>query len=562
MLERNRLLTGCSGTVWILAASLFMALSLQASAEDFVYYEPHTGYSELVDSKDPGRFAKSEGPPHAVITGDTKGGTITLNATFADVSAGNGIGFDHSSLGAIRQATATTMLAYIIDVLNETTGASLDIEFRISQTDGAGALASAGTLFAVASQYSNGLASDHIEAGSDPAPEFSDIFVTIDFGYTWNSGTGTPSGSEFDLFTVLLHEVTHGLGFTSLSESDGISGISAGNPGSFSKLDDGLTRITGSLDLWNASFTFVGIASDLISDDVGFSGTNSVAANGSVIPKIYSPSPFDDGSSLSHWDTTTFPNEIMKHSIASGVQQLIYGPLDIAVLKDFGYTSAAAVATLDPLMVYVDFDFTGTEVGTSSFPVNTFAEGLALVATDGTIFLDGSASDRESEWADTISTAMTLDLDPTGSAVRIGVSGAGSKRQGTREANAAGKFSLSESLSAPTSASGGGDADSRGGLSFAEAQLLISGLTLAEFRSLDFDGDNALSEAELVVADAAPSGEGEGEIESKGDTRGGCFSKGNSSKVLRGIKDFFGDLFLLGLLSIILIAWRGYGVRP
>ena len=32
--------------------------------------------------------------------------------------------------------------------------------------------------------------------------------------------------------------------------------------------------------------------------------------------------------------------------------------------------------------------------------------------------------------------------------------------------------------------------------------------------------------------------------------------------VADGLKDLFGDLFLLGLLTIVLVAWRGFGVRP
>ena len=91
-----------------------------------------------------------------------------------------------------------------------------------------------------------------------------------------------------------------------------------------------------------------------------------------------------------------------------------------------------------------------------------------------------------------------------------------------------------------------GDFDDNGTLSFAEARVVIAGLTQAEFDLLDFNGDGELSEDELRVAGAE-------------SPCSGCFCSGKSTKVL---KDFFGDLFLLGLLSIALVAWRGFGVRP
>ena len=224
------------------------------------------------------------------------------------------------------------------------------------------------------------------------------------------------------------------------------------------------------------------------------------------------------------------------------------------------------VDPLDLSMVYVSFDATGSEVGTESSPVNTFSEGLALVEADGTIFLDGSAIDLESIWTGTISTALTLDLDPTGSAVRLGVSGAGSKTGGWGSVDTLGRYASSTSLfgvtSAPDADGGGGN----GGLSFAEAQVLFSSLSLAAFSTMDLDGDSALSEAELVFAgvegDTDADEGGQGAVEDKGDTGGGCFAYGKLSKILTDFRGFLGDLFLLGLLSLVLVAWRGFGVKP
>lgn len=74
--------------------------------------------------------------------------------------------------------------------------------------------------------------------------------------------------------------------------------------------------------------------------------------------------------------------------------------------------------------VYVDLSWLGDESGTQALPFNTFAEGLAGVALEGTIKVKGNAADTESEWTGTIAAAMTLEADP-GGIVRIGVPGGG-----------------------------------------------------------------------------------------------------------------------------------------
>ncbi len=315
-----------------------------------VYHEPHTGRTVFVNQKNAHEFAKLPGPPHIVVGSQAKAGNTTFNLTFADVTAGNGQGFDDAAFGAARRSTAAAVATYINTVLNETTSSTIDVDFQTSEADGGGALAFAGTFWATSpNRYGNGFAFSHITTGTDPSGSNSDIQVTVDFGHNWNSELDAPSGGEWDLFSVLLHEFTHGLGFVALVESNGNSSVSNGNPGVFSHLTDGFTRITGSVDLWNSSFTFVGTASDMISNDIAFSGTNATAANSGVMPKIYAPSSWEEGSSMSHWDTQTFPDLVMKHAVNSGTQARSYGAIEIATLKDIGYSiSDLQSATAEP----------------------------------------------------------------------------------------------------------------------------------------------------------------------------------------------------------------------
>jgi len=94
------------------------------------------------------------------------------------------------------------------------------------------------------------------------------------------------------------------------------------------------------------------------------------------------------------------------------------------------------------------------------------------------------------------------------------------------------------------------DTDVDGAIDFLEAQGLFAALTQAEFDALDGDGDGEVSQAELIAAGAVLP------------AKGGCFGGGKVGKVVSDIKNFFGELFVLGLLSIVFVVWGRFGVRP
>lgn len=336
-----------------LAGGLGIVAGFAARGEEIVFYAPHAGPPVTLDPANPGQFGKIPGPPHAIATGGAaKSGNLTFNLTFADVTGNTNVGFDDPALGATRRATAQTVANYLNLVLNGNSGAVLDIDFQVSQTDGTGFLASAGTYwFTAPNQYNSGFAWTHTITGVDPYDTVPDIQCTVDFGYTWNDDFGAPAGGEYDLPSVLLHEFTHGLGFAALSTATGTSSISGGNPGVFTLLTDGLLRGTGSVDLWNAAYTFTGSSADLISNDVYFTGPNATAANGGSNPRIYAPGTFAPGSSLSHWNTATYPTAVMRHATASGVQTRQYSAIDIGALRDLGYGGASDTGQPVPVSI-------------------------------------------------------------------------------------------------------------------------------------------------------------------------------------------------------------------
>jgi hypothetical protein len=338
-----------------------MALSLSsgiAFGQSVYKVAPHAPNPiQLVDPEDHDFLRTKASGPHATYSRGA--GSITWAVTYADVTAANGLGFDDATDGATRQTTLLAVLAYVDGVLNSTMPATIDVVISLSETDGSGALAFAGTYFSGAPGTEVGFAGTHIETGVDPNGGFEDIFCTVDFGYPWESDhTATPAGGEFDLFSVLLHEMTHGLGFISSRTSTGAGALGSTVTvwDTHMESDDAGPIGTGSTtDLFDATPTWLGMASDLISDRLVLTAPTSAGVLG-IWPQIYAPTTFAGGSSLSHWDTPTYPTAVMSHAIVIGTEKAAYLPFEEAMLADLGY-SGVVVAGGTPLLNFTSENY-------------------------------------------------------------------------------------------------------------------------------------------------------------------------------------------------------------
>jgi len=258
---------------------------------------------------------------------------ISWNVVYDDGASAIGFGTANAE-GATRRATFEAALGYISSVLDTPNDVTLDYTVNASQTDGTGFLAQAGTSFFLNNGFTNGVLFEHAQTGIDPSGGV-DGSARFDFGYNWNSEVDTPTGGEYDLFTVALHEVTHSLGFLSLMQSNGDSSF-GGNPGTYSVLNSFLELGDGTA-LFAAGGNFIGTAADLISDDLFFNGANATAANGGNRVKTYAPVMFASGSSLSHVDTDTYPLAVMTAAVASGIEKKTYSAIDLGILQDIGW---------------------------------------------------------------------------------------------------------------------------------------------------------------------------------------------------------------------------------
>jgi hypothetical protein len=277
------------------------------------------------------------------IASPISAGVIAWNVTYGDAATATGFGTGHAD-GQTRRDTFESALNYISATF-DTADVTLDYAVNASQTDGTGFLASAGTSFFVINGFTNGVMFEHANTGIDPSGGV-DGSATFDFGYNWNPENDASAGGEFDLFTVALHEVTHSLGFLTLTAANGDSVFGA-NPGTHSVQDSFLVDDLGN-PFFAAGGNFIGDAADLTGNNVFFSGANAMAANGGNAVRMYAPPAFASGSSLSHVDTATFPTAVMTHAVAPGVDKKAYSAIDLGILQDIGWTVNSSAAVPEP----------------------------------------------------------------------------------------------------------------------------------------------------------------------------------------------------------------------
>ena len=181
-------------------------------------------------------------------------------------------------------------------------------------------------------------------AGKDLDPANPEIEITISSDAPWYLGVdGKCPPRSYDLQSVILHEMAHGLGFISGSYYDELSGLGRilqPTPfDAYAQLPDG-RRLA---DMPNSSLeTGKALTSTLM-----WSGENGIKANNGVKPLLYTPSNYEPGSSVSHLDEKTFSqsgdNATMTPNLDSGEVFHLPGSLLLAMFEDMRRKPPAGV---------------------------------------------------------------------------------------------------------------------------------------------------------------------------------------------------------------------------
>ena len=189
-------------------------------------------------------------------------------------------------------------------------------------------------------------------AGKDLDVRNSEMIITVNARGAWNRrGDSAPTTREYDLRSVFIHEIGHGLGFLSNNVYDSILGfgsIEQPTPfDAFAQTEDGRRLAdlpSPSIELGKA------LRAPLV-----WSGAKAIAANDGVKPLLYSPNEYEDGSSVSHLDETTYSNSgldaVMTPNLDAGEIFVGPGPLLLAMMADMRTKPAAGVAVELPTVV-------------------------------------------------------------------------------------------------------------------------------------------------------------------------------------------------------------------
>lgn len=140
----------------------------------------------------------------------------------------------------------------------------------------------------------------------------------------------TDSFNDFNtLKRITIHELTHTLGFASLSPDMYYNKWSS-QPNYFDQLivdkDGDLLFTPGSLDKFNPKFDYC--------CSLFACGPNIKKRNNEQCVKLYNPTTYKSGSSFSHLDDDTYPKNLLNHV---GGKYNIWNKYEIGIMEDLGY---------------------------------------------------------------------------------------------------------------------------------------------------------------------------------------------------------------------------------
>ncbi|MEL6984804.1 MAG: hypothetical protein AAFO29_20415, partial [Actinomycetota bacterium] len=133
----------------------------------------------------------------------------------------------------------------------------------------------------------------NVLVNGDIQPTAPEIQVTVNADFNWYIGlTGNPTGTQFDLYTVMLHELGHGFGFVGSAFTNNPAIPPTLNDPPFGFDTHVYAGNTPLLDLTDPN-------SQLTSNNLFFDLPGERF-------KLYAPSTWQQGSSYSHWDEATY----------------------------------------------------------------------------------------------------------------------------------------------------------------------------------------------------------------------------------------------------------------
>lgn len=275
-----------------------------------------------------------------LCTAATTSAQLVFTFTYQDVVGSTGAGYDDPTLGATRrgalESAASTLAGYF-------TGYSVTVNFTVtSENTNSGTLASAGS---GVSFSGNGFYKSNVQKLIQTGTGTSDGTINWNFFHDWDYDDSI-APTAYDYKSTVMHEILHAMGFLSgiNSSGQGLTSQTSGTGDVWYFFDQFLTDNAGAFLVNSGTFAFntglLGTLTGGSANGVFFSGANAMAAYGGRVP-IFSPNPYQDGSSGSHTDDNTFTgaNQLMMNAATSTGQGLrTLSAVELAILQDLGYS--------------------------------------------------------------------------------------------------------------------------------------------------------------------------------------------------------------------------------
>ncbi len=241
-------------------------------------------------------------------------------------------------------------------------------------------------------------------ANKDLDRDNPEIIIQVNSAANWNQrGDDKPRSTEYDLESVILHEVAHGLGFLSADVYDkffGYGSIDQPTPfDAYIQTPDGRRLAdlpTPSLELGK-----------VLTSPLYWIGENGKRANGGEKLKMYTPTTYEPGSSVSHLDEATFSNSgadaVMTPNLDAGEVFHQPGPLLLAMMEDMRAKPPVGLAVSVPdtprnvealisnqsAIITFDPPANARAAQVSSYTVKNLKTGFINVGTTSPILIKG-----------------------------------------------------------------------------------------------------------------------------------------------------------------------------
>ncbi|SHF59581.1 Por secretion system C-terminal sorting domain-containing protein [Mariniphaga anaerophila] len=171
-----------------------------------------------------------------------------------------------------------------------------------------------------------------------------DILANFNQDINWYFGTdGDTPALQYDLVSVVLHEMCHGLGFTGFFYVEGQVGGYGWSDGEITSFDRLVEKFDGTKLIDAAVFANPSVLlKNTLESGLLYANSPVAVEEGSTkLPRLYAPSSWDDGSSIYHLNEVSYPagniNSLMTPALSRGEAIHNPGPLAMGIFGDLGW---------------------------------------------------------------------------------------------------------------------------------------------------------------------------------------------------------------------------------